>query len=341
MRRIFLLLALLLCLATIATPQTREITVPAGTLLQCTLDEPNFSSRTAHVGDPLLCHVRSLTMFGHSVFPRGAYLSGRLEEFRDPGHFFGKGRLKLVFVSLTVPGGTFPLSAKMVSVPHYRVDADGDIRGRGHARRDAVEWMLPILWPEKIITLPARGPRPTLKGETPILLRVLDDLSIPADAVTTVTSTLSSSAREPSRPAARVSPSADSNVNSDLNSNASSNPRASTLPRFVYGGASRPAAEPERTWIGFPGDIENTSISQTNLPTERPWRASRPTLLMLKDGRAYVATNYWIEGGQLVSVLADGTQQVITLDELDFQMTAKLNRERGVTFALRSKVTEP
>ena len=78
-----------------------------------------------------------------------------------------------------------------------------------------------------------------------------------------------------------------------------------------------------------------------NLPTERPWRASRPTLLVLKDGRGYVATNYWIEGGQLVYVLADGTQQVITLDELDFQMTSKLNRERGVTFALRSKVTEP
>jgi len=83
------------------------------------------------------------------------------------------------------------------------------------------------------------------------------------------------------------------------------------------------------------------SISETNLPIERPWRASRPTLLVLKDGRGYVVTNYWIEGGQLVYLLGDGTQQVITLDELDFQMTSKLNRERGVTFALRSKVTEP
>jgi hypothetical protein len=120
-------------------------------------------------------------MFGRPVFPRGAYLSGRLEEFRDPGHFVGKGRLKLEFVSLTVPGGTLPLSARMVSVPHYRVDAEGYIQGRGHARRDALEWTIPILWPEKIISLPMRGPRPTLKGETPILLRILDDLSIPAD----------------------------------------------------------------------------------------------------------------------------------------------------------------
>lgn len=108
MRRFSLSVAAALCLATTCTPQTRELIVPAGTLLQCTLDEPNFSSRTAHVGDPLLCYVRSLTMFGRPVFPRGAYLSGRLEEFRDPGHFVGKGRLKLEFVSLTVPGGTLP-----------------------------------------------------------------------------------------------------------------------------------------------------------------------------------------------------------------------------------------
>jgi hypothetical protein len=142
-------------------------------------------------------------MFGRPVFPRGAYLSGRLEDFRDPGHFFGKGRLKLEFVSLTVPGGTFPVSAKIVSVPHYNVDAEGSIRGSGHARRDAVEWTIPILWPEKIITLPMRGPRPTLKGETRILLRIMDDLSIPTDAAVTASATLSPM-REPSRPASSL-----------------------------------------------------------------------------------------------------------------------------------------
>ena len=333
MRRISVLMAIVLCLATVATAQTKELTVPAGTLLQCTLDEPNFSSRTAHVGDPLLCHVRSLTMFGHAVFPRGAYLSGRLEEFRDPGHFVGKGRLKLEFVSLTVPGGTFPLSAKIVSVPHYRVDAEGRIRGRGHARRDAVEWTIPILWPEKVITLPARGPRPTLKGETPVLLRVLDDLSIPADAVVTASTTLSSSTRD-SRPASSLSSSANSNVNSDS--------RSSTLPRFVYGGTSIPAAETERPLfgLGFPADIEKTNLSEANFATERPLRASRPTLLILKDGRGYVTTNYWVEGSQLVYVGSDGAQQVLPIEDLDFQMTAKLNRERGLTFTLRSKPTE-
>jgi hypothetical protein len=342
MRRFSLSVALVLCLAPITTAQTKELTVPAGTLLQCTLDEPNFSSRTAQVGDPILCHIRSLAMFGHPVFPRGAYVSGRLEDFRNPGHFFGKGRLKLEFVSLTVPGGTFPLSAKVVSVPHYRVDAEGSIRGRGHARRDAVEWAIPVMWPEKIITLPMRGPRPTLKGETRVLLRILDDLSIPTDAAVTSSATLSSM-REPSKPASSVSASENSDVNSNVSSNVNSGIRSSLVPKLVYGGTRRPAAETERPWgLGFSAEIENTSISGTNALVERPtWRAPRPTLLMLKDGRAYLVTKYWIEGGQLTYVGSDGGQQVLTLDELDFQTTAKLNRERGVPFVLRSKSAEP
>jgi len=71
--------------------------LPAGTLVQCTLDEPNFSSRTGQIGDPVLCHLGAVAVFGHSLFPRGAYLAGRFRDYRDPGHFFGKGWIELVF----------------------------------------------------------------------------------------------------------------------------------------------------------------------------------------------------------------------------------------------------
>ena len=102
MHRFSLFVVVVLCLPKVVIAQTKESVVPAGTLLQCTLDEPRFSSETAQVGDPVVCHVSSLGMFGRPIFPRGAYLSGRFEDFRDPGHFFGKGWLKLEFESLTL-----------------------------------------------------------------------------------------------------------------------------------------------------------------------------------------------------------------------------------------------
>ncbi len=68
MRRFFLFVAVVLCLPKVVIAQAKESVVPAGTLLQCTLDEPRFSSETAQVGDPVVCHVSSLGMFGRSVF---------------------------------------------------------------------------------------------------------------------------------------------------------------------------------------------------------------------------------------------------------------------------------
>ena len=40
-------------------------------------------------------------------------------------------------------------------------------------------WMIPVLWPIDLINLPRRGPRPTLKAETKLTLRVMDDFGIP------------------------------------------------------------------------------------------------------------------------------------------------------------------
>ena len=74
--------------------------------------------------------------------------------------------MKLVFDRIGMPQGDMPLDAKVIATRGYKVDKEGDIRGKGHAKRDIVEWMLPPLWPWKIIMLPARGPRPTLKGES-------------------------------------------------------------------------------------------------------------------------------------------------------------------------------
>src|SRR6202162_596512 len=156
----------LLVLGLTLSASARDVVLPAGTLLQCTLNEPNFNSSSAAVGDPVLCHLRGMTEFGQQAFPRGSYLVGHLESAKDPGHFWGKGDMKLVFDRIGMPQGDMPLDAKVIATRGYKVDKEGDIRGKGHAKRDIVEWLMPPLWPWKIIMLPARGPRPKLKGET-------------------------------------------------------------------------------------------------------------------------------------------------------------------------------
>jgi len=169
----------LLVLTLTLSASAREMVLPAGTLLQCTMNEPNFSSATADVGDPVLCHLRGVTEFGQQAFPRGSYLVGHLEAAKDPGHFWGKGYLKLQFDRIGLPNGDLPLDAKIIGTRGYKVDKEGKIDGKGHATRDVVEWMIPPLWPWKVIMLPARGPRPTLKGETVLSLRLMDDVQIP------------------------------------------------------------------------------------------------------------------------------------------------------------------
>jgi len=176
------LLALALSIFSTSSAFSRELTLRAGELLICTLQEPNFSSATAEVGEPTVCYVYQLREFGHAAFPRGSDLSGRLADFRDPGRLVGKGWLSLQFDRLILPDTDIPISARVVSVRGFRVDSGGRIEGHGHASRDAFTWSIPVLWPIKLLRLPARGPHPALQGEVPITLRLLDDVTMPCYA---------------------------------------------------------------------------------------------------------------------------------------------------------------
>jgi hypothetical protein len=105
---------------------------------------------------------------------------GRFEDYRDPGHFVGKGWMELAFDRMVIPPDTIiPVEARVVAVPGYVVDRYGRILGKGHTTRDIVEWSIPILWPLDLINLPRRGPRPTLREETRLTLKVMDDFSVP------------------------------------------------------------------------------------------------------------------------------------------------------------------
>src|SRR5258708_39538293 len=90
---------------------------------------------------------------------------------------------------ILVPLATWFLNLvqEVISLPRLRADREGRIQGRGHPKRDAVGWAIPVLWPVKILTLPARGPRPTLKGEVRITLRPLEDVEVPVTATSSRT----------------------------------------------------------------------------------------------------------------------------------------------------------
>ena len=103
----FLSLLSLLFLGVQQRAGAQDVQLPAGTLLRCTLNEPDFSSRSAKVGDPVVCNVSTVQEFGRAVFPRGAYMAGHLEADKEPGHFGGKGYLKLVFDRIGLPNPMF------------------------------------------------------------------------------------------------------------------------------------------------------------------------------------------------------------------------------------------
>jgi hypothetical protein len=288
--------------------------IPAGTLLGCTLDEPNFSSQTARPEDPVLCKTNSsVAMFGRSLIPRGSYLSARLRSYRDPGHFIGKGWLQLEFTNLILPGGSFPLDAKVISAGRYRVNGDGKIQGRGHPKRDAIEWAIPILWPIKVLTLPARGPRPTLKAETRIELRLMEDLVIPDSAYSTsgrLTPRPEPSQRSPGDGGASFAGSRFADFRSDQTSLPTPTVTSTSVERYQT------------------AEVRNRQLRSAAQP--------RPTLLVLRDGRTYLAADYWVDRGNL-GYTTGGALHILPVDALDVPMTRQLNAERGVPFTLAAK----
>jgi hypothetical protein len=178
-------LSLPLAVTFLAVPLTAfasDLIMPAGSVIQCTVSEPKISSKVDKIGDPVLCQVSHSELYGRSVVPFGSYMVGHFEDYKDPGHFVGKGWIELRFDRMILPGDTvIPLDARVISVPNYPVDSDGRIHGTGHAVKDTVEWFIPVLWPLDLINLPRRGPRVVLKAETRLTLKVMDDVGVSAE----------------------------------------------------------------------------------------------------------------------------------------------------------------
>jgi hypothetical protein len=299
------------------TASARDVVLPAGTLLQCTLNEPNFSTATAAVGDPVLCHLRGVTEFGQQAFPRGSYLVGHLESSKDPGHFWGKGEMKLQFDRIGLPSGDLPLDAKLIATRGYKVDKEGDIKGKGHAKRDIVEWMIPPLWPWKVIMLPARGPRPTLKGESVLTLRLMDDVQ-----VTQVTQ--------------RTVPPGWHFFSQPRNESYNQSQLRQDTPQLSVRAATS-NADMELT---VAPQASYASLITRSVATEATLtRGSSPGMpvFVLTTGMALPVSSYGYQDGRITYTLASGGGGVISTDDIDWDTTTRVNSLRGVRVALHGK----
>ena len=327
-----LLLSLILCVSAVGAraAATRDEIVPAGTLLHCTMDEPNFSSKTAQAGDPVLCHLGPIAAFGHSLFPRGAMLSGHLQESKDPGHFVGKGWLQIEFDRIILPGAeVLPLEAKIVAAPHLKTDKTGKIRGGGHPTRDVVEWMIPVLWPIKIINLPRRGPYPALKGESRLTLKLMEDVVVPA--------TLPVRAAVPSPPWAQPTNYIPSPYG--LLRPASLTTREPRSPVVRTASAAAPANAPAyvEQMEQVPAQRSWDEVGATAQPATSGAGSGRSAVIILKGGSALLAREYWVQGSQLNCVSDAGENKTFPLENLDLYQTVRLNRERNLDFVLHAK----
>jgi hypothetical protein len=280
-----------------ATTARAQSVIPAGTLLQCTLDEPNFSSATVNVEDPVVCYLKSVQAFGHIVLPRGSYLQGRVTAEKDPGHFWGKGSLSLEFDRIGLPSSNIPVPSKVIAASGgFKTDREGDVLGKGHPRRDAVEWMLPPLWPWKVITLPARGPRPTFKGEEVLTLRLMDDVVVPKIA--------------------------------DV--------RPALMPGWHYFGEEPARQLRDKPPYPNPSSTSFTGATQSS-PQSADAQTPETIPFVLKSSGVIGVASYRIEHERLNYILAGGTVGSADVRDVDWMKTSEMNAARVTADRLISR----
>ncbi len=65
--------------------------------------------------------------------------------------------------------------------------------------------------------------------------------------------------------------------------------------------------------------------------------SSQLTLLVFKDNSISAVTDYWLEDGQLHYKNVSGAESAVPLEQIDLEMTAYLNWQRGAKFVLRPR----
>jgi len=87
---------------------------------------------------------------------------------------------------------------------------------------------------------------------------------------------------------------------------------------------------------GLPENWDELNLEE-GAPRRHAPAGSALTLLALKGDILFPVTEYWLEDGLVFYVTSTGRQGSVPLRDLDWEMTSRLNAERGQEFVLRSR----
>ena len=153
--------------------------------------------------------------------------------------------------------------------------------------------------------LPARGPRPTLKGETVLSLRLMDDVQIPQMAQT-------------------YGPGwhfFDRFRNQSFNDAQAIN----NGPQLTV----RPASDSSIPQASY------ASLVTREIPTDVQSSPGMP-VFVLKNGAVLAVSGYGYSDSRITYTLVGGGTGLISTDDIDWTTTTKLNNQRGVRVSLHS-----
>ena len=99
----------------------------------------------------------------------------------------------------------------------------------------------------------------------------------------------------------------------------------------------------DNSWFSQPPESSPSSedvtppVDQYVPPSPSNGQIEMPTLLYMKDGSVYAASDYWVENGKLHYVLSTGAENAVELDRLDLMRTVKENADIGVEVTLKPR----
>jgi len=91
-----------------------------------------------------------------------------------------------------------------------------------------------------------------------------------------------------------------------------------------------------------PATVRAAYYTQTTAPVAQlsAQPATQPTtVIALNDGSAFLAREYWVQGGQMYCVSGDAQQRAFPLEKIDLSQTVRVNHERNVNFVLQARDT--